>query len=88
LKPRQRDLSRDVRHLLVEKVFGAPGRLKPIESVGMFADVLETHNGPDLCLLADEGQHQFTDASTVLMNDGRVRVATGERKHVRGDTNP
>jgi hypothetical protein len=57
--------------------FGAAGRLKSIEPVGVF--VQDAHERQDHCLLVDDGQDLFTDTSRVFANDRRVRVVLGER---------
>jgi hypothetical protein len=43
----------------------------------------DTHERPDHCLLADDGQDLFTDKSLVFANDRHVRVVVGERERVK-----
>jgi hypothetical protein len=67
----------------LSQLFGAAGRLKSIEAVGVFAGVQDAHERPDHCLLADDGQDLFTDSSLVFANDRHMRVVVGERERVK-----
>jgi hypothetical protein len=66
----------------LNQMFGAAGRLKSIEPVGVFAGVQDAYECPDHCLLSDDGQDLFTDTSVVFANDRYVRVVVGERERV------
>jgi hypothetical protein len=70
-------------HRALSQLFGAAGRLKSIEPVGVFAGVQDAHERPDHCLLADDGQDLFTDTSMVFSNDQYVRVVVGERERAK-----
>jgi hypothetical protein len=70
----------DALNRALSQLFGAAGRLKSIEPVGVFASVQGAHERPDHCLLADDGQDLFTDRSMVFANDRHVRVVVGERE--------
>jgi hypothetical protein len=48
-----------------------------------FAGVQDAHERPDHCLLADNGQHLFTDTSMVFANDRHVRVGVGNANGLR-----
>jgi hypothetical protein len=67
----------------LSQLFGAAGRLKSIEPVGVFALVHDAHEYLDHCLLADDGQDLFADTSMAFVNDRHVRVAVGEREWVK-----
>jgi hypothetical protein len=73
----------DAMNRALSQLFGAAGRLKSIEPVGVFAGVQDTHERPDHCLLADDGQDLFMDTSMVFANDRHVRVVVGERERVK-----
>jgi hypothetical protein len=73
----------DALNRALSQLFGAAGRLKSIEPVGVFAGVRDAHERPDHCLLADNGQDLFTDTSMVFVNDRHVRVVVGERERVK-----
>jgi hypothetical protein len=70
-------------HRALSQLFGAAGRLKSIEPVGVFAGVQDAHERPDHCLLADDGQDLFTDTSMVFSNDQYVRVVVGNVNGLR-----
>jgi hypothetical protein len=70
-------------HRAFSQLFGAAGRLKSIEPVGVFAGVQDAHERPDHGLLADDGQDLFTDTSMVFSNDQHVRVVVGEREQAK-----
>jgi hypothetical protein len=53
-------------------MFGAAGRLKSIEPVGVFPGVQDAHERPDHCLLADDGQDLFVATSMVFANNQHV----------------
>jgi hypothetical protein len=67
----------------LSQIFGAAGRMKSIEPVGVFAGVQGAHERPDHCLLADDGQDLFADSSMVFANDRHVRVVVGKRERVK-----
>jgi hypothetical protein len=73
----------DALNRALSQLFGAAGRLKSIEPVGVFAGVQDAHERPDHCLLADDGQNLFTDTSMVFVNDRQVRLVVGEREPVK-----
>jgi hypothetical protein len=78
LKHRHDALNRSLR-----QVFGAAGRLKSIEPVGVFAGVQDAHERPDHCLLAEDGQDLFTDNSMVFVKDRNARVVVGGRERAK-----
>jgi hypothetical protein len=67
----------------LSQLFGAAGRLKSIEPVGVFAGVRDAHERPDHCLLVDDVQDQFTDTSMVFANDRHVRAVLGNVNGLR-----
>jgi hypothetical protein len=73
----------DALNRALSQLFGAAGRLKSIEPVGVFAGVQDAHERPDHCLLADDGQDLFTDTSIVFAKDRHVRVVVGQRERVK-----
>jgi hypothetical protein len=73
----------DALNRALSQLFGAAGRLKSIETVGVFAGVQDAYGRPDHCLLAGDGQNLFTDTSMVFANDRHVRVVVGERERVK-----
>jgi hypothetical protein len=77
----------DALNRALSQLFGAAGRLKSIEPVGVFAGVQDAHGRPDHRLLSDDGQDLFTDTSMVFANDRYVRVVVGERERVKVNKN-
>jgi hypothetical protein len=73
----------DALNRALSQLFGAAGRLKSIEPVGVFAGVQDAQERPDHFPLADDGQVLFTDTSMVFANDRHVQVAVGERERVK-----
>jgi hypothetical protein len=71
---------RDALNRALSQLFGAAGRLKSIEPVGVFAGEHDAHERPDDCLLADDGQDLFTDTSMVSANDRHERVVVEKRE--------
>jgi hypothetical protein len=72
----------DALNRALSQLFGAAGRLKSIEPVGVFTG-MQDHERPDHCLLADDGQDLFTDAPMVFSNDRHVLVIVAKREWVK-----
>jgi hypothetical protein len=73
----------DALNRALSQLFGAAGRLKSIEPVGVFPGVHDAHERPDHCLLADDGQDLFADSSMVFAKDRHVRVVVGKCERVK-----